>query len=73
VLALIAPRPALVIIPAVDSQHANPDVIQCIDEARKVYDLHRAGGSLAYLELLEYNRFSPEIQRQVIEQIRRML
>ena len=73
VLALIAPRPALIVNPTVDSQHTIQDVVQCVNESRKVYDLHQAGGSLAYLELLEYNRFSPEIQRQLIDQLRRML
>jgi dienelactone hydrolase len=73
VIAMIAPRPVLIISTSVDYRHNLADVVQCLNESRKVYDLFRAGPSLAYLELIDYNRFSPEIQQQVIAQLKKML
>lgn len=66
VLAAIAPRPVLVVAPTIDFQSHLEDIRACLEEVKKVYQLLGAEGRLFYLEVEEYNRFSPELQRDVI-------
>jgi pimeloyl-ACP methyl ester carboxylesterase len=72
VLALIAPRPAIVFAPQIDYRTDLNDVRRCIAEAGKVYDQFGAGSSLGYTELQDYNRFSPEIQKVVFERLAKL-
>ena len=73
VLAVIAPRPVLVVGASIDYQNTRADVLQCLGEARKVYDLYQAASQLAYYEANDYNRLSPELQAQIIGQLKHML
>jgi pimeloyl-ACP methyl ester carboxylesterase len=69
-LGLIAPRPALVFSPHIDSQATLADVKECVNEAAKVYDLLNAKTNLQFQTLEDYNRFSPEVQKQVYERLK---
>ena len=69
-LALIAPRPALVFAPKLDYQATLADVKSCVAEANKVYRLLDANGNLQFHELDDYNRFSPETQKVVYERLK---
>jgi dienelactone hydrolase len=69
-LALIAPRSAVVFAPRLDTQATLADVKKCVSEAGKVYDLLGARFNLKFHELDDYSRFSPETQQVVFEQLR---
>jgi dienelactone hydrolase len=70
VLACIAPRPVLVIAPALDKDAPAAEVKKCVAEARKVYDLYGAGAGLELSSPDDYNRFSPEMREQAFEWLR---
>ncbi len=55
-LAMIAPRPVLVIEPQLDRDATPSDVHQAVDQARKVYALYGAGDKLRLSEPWDYNR-----------------
>jgi len=66
VLALIAPRPLLVVVaPKVDSENTSADVEKCVAEVQKVYSLFDAEERLELRSPDDYNRYSPELQSQV--------
>jgi pimeloyl-ACP methyl ester carboxylesterase len=73
VLALIAPRPAMIFAPKIDTQATFADVKQCVDEAGAVYELFAAMDKLQLHELDDYNHFSPESQQVVYEKLKRMI
>lgn len=70
VLGMIAPRQAMVFAPKVDSQATLADVRACVEDARRVYELHVAKESLKFEELDDYNHFSPETQKLVFERLK---
>ncbi len=72
-LAMIAPRPVLVFAPKIDYQATMQDVKDCLEEASNVYDLYGADKRLQLFELDDYNRFSPETQKIVFEQLKALL
>jgi len=72
VLGMIAPRPALVFAPKRDDQATLKDVEQGVEEARKVYELFVAKDALSLEELDDYNHFSPETQKRVIEKLKQV-
>jgi dienelactone hydrolase len=69
VLGLIAPRPALIVLPQIDYQSTRADILQCLDEAHKGYGFLDADDKLSYVELPDYNHFSPEMQQEVIRKL----
>ncbi|HXG46088.1 MAG TPA: alpha/beta fold hydrolase [Methylomirabilota bacterium] len=70
VLALLAPRPVLVVAPRLD-WHATPtDVRACVEDAGRVYERFNARAALQLYEPDDYNRFSPELQQMVGERLR---
>lgn len=69
VLAMIAPRPALIFTPRIDAQGTPENVKMCVAEAAKVFDLLGAAFNLKFQELDDYNRFSPETQKMVLEKL----
>jgi hypothetical protein len=71
-LAMIAPRPVLIFRPRIDYSSTLPDVQNAIQEAGKVFNVLGGAGRLQFLELDDYNRFSPESQKVVYEQLKRM-
>jgi hypothetical protein len=70
---MIAPRPVLVFAPKIDYQATMEDVKECIEEASDVYELYAADKRLQFFELDDYNRFSPETQKIVFEQLKALL
>lgn len=69
VLGLIAPRPALIVLPQIDYQATRSDILQCLDEAHKAYGFLDADDKLNYIQTQDYNHFSPEMQREVIRKL----
>lgn len=69
-LAMVAPRPALVFAPKIDTQGTLDEVRGCVIEAGKVFDLLWAKNNLQFYELDDYNRFSPESQQVVYERLK---
>ena len=69
-LALTAPRPALIFAPKTDYQSSLGDVRACVSEAQNVYELMNGRGALELYELDDYHHFSPETQKVVFEKLR---
>ena len=69
---MIAPRPALVVAPLLDYHSTHKDVDLCVTEAGKVFSLLDGKENLRFLEIDDYNHFSPELQKQVFEQFQRL-
>ena len=67
ILAAIAPRPLLVVAPSWDQYTSLSDVLYCVNEVEKVYDLFRPRNKLELYAPEDYNRFSNEIRKQVID------
>lgn len=66
-LGLIAPRPAMVVQPALD-RDANPaDVQGCVAQAAKVYGLYGASGKLNLWEPWDYSRLPDYMQDNAIQ------
>ncbi len=72
-LAMIAPRRALVFAPKIDYQSTLADVKDCVQEANKVYELLNGRGALELHELDDYNHFSPETQKVVFLKLKGVL
>jgi dienelactone hydrolase len=72
VLALIAPRSALIFEPTLNYHSTFADVKACVEEAGKVYQLLDAKDRLQFHELNDYNHFSPETLRVVFDQLKKM-
>ncbi len=73
VLALIAPRPLLVVAPARDREATLADVNAALDEAEKVYTLLGAKGKLERQSPDDYNRYGPELQAEVNRRLMEMM
>jgi len=61
-LALIAPRPALIVAPRLDQDWHHADVRACCDAALEVYHLLGAGGRLCFEAPDDFNRYPPRYQ-----------
>jgi pimeloyl-ACP methyl ester carboxylesterase len=66
-LAMVAPRPALVIQPQLDRDATPADVRSAVDQARKVYTLYGVPGKLALREPWDYNRLPDSTQDLIIQ------
>jgi pimeloyl-ACP methyl ester carboxylesterase len=66
-LAMIAPRPALVVQPTLDRDATPADVHSAVERARKVYDLYGAGSSMALQEPWDYNRLPEKTQDEIVK------
>jgi pimeloyl-ACP methyl ester carboxylesterase len=66
VLASIAPRPVLVVQPALDRDATPADVHAAVAEAKKVYALYGATGKLELKEPWDYNRLPEKTQDEAI-------
>jgi pimeloyl-ACP methyl ester carboxylesterase len=67
VLAAIAPRPLLIAAPLWDRYATFADVNQCVNEAGKVYDLLGAAGKIELYAPRDFNRFSAETLKKVLD------
>jgi hypothetical protein len=72
VLALIAPRPLVVVAPRRDRHHTLDDIQACVGEVRKVYALLEAAENLSLEMPDDFNRCSPGIQKAVGAALRSM-
>ncbi|MBN2329969.1 MAG: alpha/beta fold hydrolase, partial [Candidatus Omnitrophica bacterium] len=72
VLGLIAPRPVLVVNLTLDLQAHAGDVLSCVEKAGQVYSIFGAEKNLQWMEVEDYNRFSPELQDQIIPKLKDM-
>lgn len=70
VLACIAPRPVLVIAPAMDKDAVVDDVRQCVNAAESIYGLYDATARLQLSVPDDYNRFSPEMRETAVQWLR---
>ena len=70
ILATIAPRKVLVIAPTMDKDAILPDIAQCVDHARVIYNLHPEPDALQLFSPDDYSRFSPEMQQKSIDWLR---
>ena len=60
-LALVAPRSALIITPGIDYQSSFPDLKESVAAARRVYARHGAPEKLVFQRTDDYKRFAPEL------------
>jgi len=65
VLALIAPRPLLIVTPQKDRESTLGDIEACLAEVAKVYDLLGMKDRLQHLAPDDYNRYPPEMHKEV--------
>jgi hypothetical protein len=65
VLALVAPRPALVLAPSLDQDWVHEDVTTCVEAAVSVYTLLGARDNLRLHAPMDFNRYPPSYQRVV--------
>jgi len=73
VLALIAPRPVVLVQPTTDYHSTAADIRACLEEAAKVYALHGRPGALRYVEIDDYNRYSRKIAAEVLRQLQLLI
>jgi hypothetical protein len=66
-IALIAPRPVLVVQPAMDRDATPADVKAAVDRAKTVYTLSGAASSLELQEPNDYARLTVATQNKAIE------
>jgi len=66
VIAAIAPRPVLVVEPAMDRISTPADVRAAVEQARKVYALYSAGDRLALVEPKDYTRLPTSTQVRAV-------
>jgi hypothetical protein len=69
VLAMIAPRPVVVATPGLDAWSRAGDVRDCVEEARVVYDRLGRKDQLTFLLVDDYNRWTPELQRALLQRL----
>ncbi len=67
ILACITPRPVLIIAPVWDQYASFPEVQHCINEVGNVYDLFDQKEKASLFSPEDYNRFSGEMKKHMIE------
>jgi cephalosporin-C deacetylase-like acetyl esterase len=67
ILALIAPRPVLVLAPILDQDWFHEDVVGCYEAASAVYRLLGAEDRIQIHTPLDFNRYPPKYQNKVNE------
>jgi hypothetical protein len=73
VLALVAPRPVLVVAPELDRYSPVEDVRREVEEARKVYRLLGNENALELDTPLDFNRFKRPTQERVFDWLARLV
>jgi dienelactone hydrolase len=72
VLALIAPRPVLLVTPRLDRTGTLADVEACVRAARPVFALLGAADNLRHLIPETFNRYSPRLRQELVPTLREM-
>jgi hypothetical protein len=70
ILACIAPRPVLVVAPAMDKDAVASDVRRCVSEAEKIYRLYGVPDRLQLFAPDDYSRFSTEMREKAYQWLR---
>ena len=73
IIATIAPRPLYIIAPIRDREADAHQVKQAVEEASEVYQDMKAGRELRFEQPNDVNRFSSEMQEQVIDWLKEQL
>jgi len=71
VLALIAPKPALVIAPTLDRYARVEDVRREVEAGRRIYSLLGQPGALSFETPVDFNRFPRRMQERTLEWLTR--
>jgi dienelactone hydrolase len=66
-LAMIAPRPVLIVQPQLDRDATPADVETAVNQARRVYTLYGAADKLAIDEPWDYNRLPNKTQDEIVK------
>lgn len=69
-LASIAPRPVLVVAPKFDKDAHHQDILDCVGEVEKIYELLGNPNNIQLYSPDDINRFSPEMQGKSLEWIK---
>ncbi|MFC2087414.1 dienelactone hydrolase family protein [Bacteroidota bacterium] len=69
ILACIAPRPVLIISPAFDKETTLKDVKYCVEQVKKVYELHEVPDNILIYSPVDYNRFSKQMRERTYKWI----
>ena len=69
-LGAIAPRPVLVIAPELDKDAHHSDVVTCVKEAGKVYDLYGSPENIELFSPEDISRLSPEVREKIYSWLR---
>jgi hypothetical protein len=69
-LGAIAPRPVLVIAPELDKDAYHSDVVTCVKEAGKVYDLYGSPENIELFSPEDISRLSPEVREKIYSWLR---
>jgi len=70
VLALIAPRPCLIVSPTHDRHADLTDVTACVASARRAWEAHSAADRLTHLTPADYSRFQSDQHRTFLDWVR---
>ena len=73
VLALVAPRPVLVVQPTIDREATPADVHAAVDAAKPVYALYHADDKLTLMEPDDINRLTNETMQKTIDWMKAQL
>jgi pimeloyl-ACP methyl ester carboxylesterase len=66
-LAMIAPRPALIVQPLLDREATPADVSKAVDQADKIYSLYGAAAKLSLSEPWDFNRLPNKTLDQTVQ------
>ena len=69
-LGLIAPRPVVLLEPAIDNQSTSADVRACVENAQKLYARHDRPGALRLVPIDDYNHYSRKVADEVVRQLK---
>jgi len=67
ILAACAPRPLMIVAPRLDRDAVFEDVRSCVDRVKGVYGLYEADERVVFEGPMEFNRFTLDIQREVLD------
>ncbi|TVQ03551.1 MAG: alpha/beta fold hydrolase [Balneolaceae bacterium] len=73
VMAAVAPRKVSVITPKIDTQAVPEEVKNAVQQVRPVFERMGAGEHLRFKTAFDYNRFGPEMQQVLYDELRSML
>ena len=67
IIACVAPRPIMIVAPQWDRFVGFDDVKLCVEQDKQVYELFGKGEQIAFLPQDDYNRFSPQTMKKMLD------